>query len=183
MDSCGNRAETGIQQQFAQIMERIIDVIKREEMKNQDTYVHLLDALCWDFTTEDHDLIDRLNIFDTLLKGNGELVHPLKSAWGCENSFYHLELDKQNKFNLAARLRQVFEFIACSMLDKIFVKRTQEKITLDDTSSQSSMVAREAHVDNDASMRVLSSLTQFLFGNIQRYLTMQKRDRLSEDEQ
>lgn len=45
------------------------------------------------------------------------------------------------------------------------------------------MVAREASVDNDVSLRVLSSLTQFLFGNIQRYLTIQKRNNSSEDEQ
>ena len=79
-------------------MERILDVLKNQKITKDDTYVHLLDSLCWDFSNEDHELLDRLEIFDALLKGNGDLVHPLRSAWGGEDSFYKLNLSKTHNF-------------------------------------------------------------------------------------
>ena len=38
------------------------------------------------------------------------------------------------------------------------------------------MVAKTSNVDNDVALRVLTNLTQFLFGNVERYLTMHRGD-------
>jgi hypothetical protein len=49
VESCGNNAETSIRLNFAQIIERITDVIKNEYIQQEDSYVYLLDALIWDY--------------------------------------------------------------------------------------------------------------------------------------
>ena len=75
-------------------MERILDVLKNQKLKRGESYVHLLDALCWDYSNEDHELLDRLKIFDALFRGNGDFDHPLRSAWGCESGFFELRQAK-----------------------------------------------------------------------------------------
>ena len=67
----GNYAEYRIKEQFSQILERIIDVLKNEELRQDSLYVHLLNALCWDYTVEDHKLLERLDVFSLLNRGNG----------------------------------------------------------------------------------------------------------------
>ena len=91
VDSCGNNAQASIRKNFAQILERILDVIKHEQLANEDNYVHLLDALCWDYKPEDLHFLDKHDIFNTLLKGNGEIVHPLRVSWGRESNYYKLD--------------------------------------------------------------------------------------------
>ena len=45
---------------------------------DEDQMVHLLDALCWDYTSEDHDWLSKLEIFKTLLVGNGKIQHMIR---------------------------------------------------------------------------------------------------------
>ena len=47
-------------------MERILDVLKNEKLRSVEDYVHLVNALCWDFTVEDHQMMVRLQIFKTI---------------------------------------------------------------------------------------------------------------------
>ena len=52
-------------------------VIKYESQtfdKEQDI-VFYVEALCWDYEPEDHNELAKLQIFETLLKGNGDMLH------------------------------------------------------------------------------------------------------------
>lgn len=71
-----------------QILERIMDVLKHESHGSSTEYVHLINALCWDYRAEDHGHLLRLEIFDTLFNADGDLMHPLKRAWGRELNHY-----------------------------------------------------------------------------------------------
>ena len=86
-------------------MERVIDVLKSQQLKDSSQYVHLINTLCWDYTAEDHKLLERLDVFGSLCRGNNELNHPLRVAWGMQSSFYAIELEKKSNFNLPARLK------------------------------------------------------------------------------
>lgn len=78
--------------QFFQILNRIIHVLKYEELEGQTDYVHLLNALCWNFTTEDHVHLVRLELFRALQNGDGTLMHPVFRSWGVEQTNFCLEL-------------------------------------------------------------------------------------------
>mmetsp|Transcript_23102 Transcript_23102/g.28645 ORF Transcript_23102/g.28645 Transcript_23102/m.28645 type:complete len:98 (+) Transcript_23102:1049-1342(+) len=88
VEGSGNIAEIGIKEQFAQIIERILDVIKNEKLDDQNQYVHLLNALCWDYTADDHQMLERLEVFSILNKGNSELTHPIHASWGMQKTFF-----------------------------------------------------------------------------------------------
>lgn len=130
IEGSGNIAEAGVKEQFAQIFERILDVIKNQRLKDDAQYVHLMNALCWDFMPEDHQLLERLDVFGTLSQGNGDLTHPIRACWGMQKSFYQVELEKTSHFNLPARTKQVFDFLVCNVLDQVFVGRSKEKLEL-----------------------------------------------------
>ena len=73
---------------MSHILERVLDVIRNEQLESPDKYVHLLNALCWDYSTEDHEMLNRLRVFETLTAGNGERMHPLARAWGREDNHF-----------------------------------------------------------------------------------------------
>lgn len=53
------------------------------QFEHTDKLTHLLNAIClWDFKLDDHERLSRLNIFQTLLKPNGDSLHLLSKAWG-----------------------------------------------------------------------------------------------------
>lgn len=88
-EGCGSIAEEGIQQQFFQILDHIVQILKHESFEGDNTsYVHLLNALCWNFTTADHEYLVKLKIFKTLCRGNGDILHPLFRAWGQDESHF-----------------------------------------------------------------------------------------------
>ena len=66
IEGSGNLAENGVKEQFSEIFERILDVIKNQKLKDDNQFVHLMNALCWDFRPEDHQLLERLDIFNVL---------------------------------------------------------------------------------------------------------------------
>lgn len=89
-------------------------------------YVHMLNALCWDFRAEDHEIIARLRVFDALLRGdNREFFNPILRAWGREKTHFSKGL------SLASHLRQVFEFLCMTMFNGVFVDPKPEQLYLD----------------------------------------------------
>ena len=86
-------------------------MIKNEPLESVEQFVHLVNALCWDYTAEDHIMIIKLKVFETLTSGSGDKMHPLSRAWGREKNHFGIELKREEKFSLAARLRQAFEFL------------------------------------------------------------------------
>ena len=60
VEGSGNFAEVSIKEQFSQIIERVIDVLKSADLEDDTLYVHLLNSLCWDYSAEDHKLLERL---------------------------------------------------------------------------------------------------------------------------
>ena len=131
LEGCGIKAETGIQQQFFKIIDRIVHVLKHEDLKKAEEYVHLMNALCWNYTLEDHKHLMRYQVFETLQRGDGTIMHPIYRSWGQEDSNFVIRLNKENELNMASRLRQVFEFLVQTVLSGIFVTETQEKIEED----------------------------------------------------
>lgn len=122
LEGSGNKAEDGIREQFYQILEVVIHALKTTKPGKKQRYVHLLNALCWDYTPEDHRMIVRLRMLETIHRGNkNELFSPLSQAWGRERNHFQVELERTENFSLATRLRQVFEFLSCNMFKGIFV--------------------------------------------------------------
>mmetsp|Transcript_3430 Transcript_3430/g.3994 ORF Transcript_3430/g.3994 Transcript_3430/m.3994 type:complete len:101 (+) Transcript_3430:94-396(+) len=62
LDGCGIKAETGIRIQFFQILDKVVHVLKHEQLSTSTEYVHLLNALCWNYAREDHDYLVSMNI-------------------------------------------------------------------------------------------------------------------------
>ena len=89
----------------------------------------------------------RLQIFETLFNSDGDIMHPLRRAWGREQNHYSVELERKEKFSLASRLRQAFEFLVQNVLDATFVKKTQDKIEVGAETSQSDMLQRASSRD------------------------------------
>ena len=98
-------------------------MLKNQELNDKSLYVHLMNALCWDYSVEDHQLLERLEVFAALNHGNKDIDHPLRVAWGLQKGFYSIELEKKTNFNLPARLKQVYSFLANNIMDSVFVKR------------------------------------------------------------
>ena len=121
----------------------MIHVLKHENLTSSTEYVHLLNALCWSYTRDDHSYLVSLNVLDAIQGGDGTLMHPIYRAWGQEDSNFQLELDKQGSFSLASRLRQVFEFLVSTILESIFVKQDQEKLDIGGETTTQKMVATE----------------------------------------
>ena len=55
-------------------------------------------------------------------------MHPLARVWGREENHFQVELERTEKFSLAARLRQAFEFLSLNVLQGIFIKAKHERI-------------------------------------------------------
>ena len=130
LEGCGNTAEAGIQKQFFQIITRVVHILKHERLESSTDYVHLLNALCWNFSREDHEYLVQLDLFTALHVGDGSMLHPIYRAWGQETTNFSLRLEKSTSLSLASRLRQVFEFLTQTILESIFVKREAEKVDL-----------------------------------------------------
>ena len=82
LEGCGITAEEGIQQQFFLFISHIVQILKHGSLSSSTEYVHLLNALCWNFTREDHEHLVKLEVFRTLQRGDGSILHPLFRAWG-----------------------------------------------------------------------------------------------------
>lgn len=54
VEGSGNFSEVVIKGQFGQILECILNVLKSQDLEDDTLYVHLLNALCWDYSSEDH---------------------------------------------------------------------------------------------------------------------------------
>ena len=156
LEGCGIKAESGIQDQFIKILKRITDVLKNEPLDGAEEYVHLINTLCWDFTVEDQKALMQLNIFEVLLQGNGDQLHPLYRAWGREKNHFQIELNREEKFSLAARLRQTFEFLTQNVIERVFVDKQQEKIEIGSEASPTKIFARKAAKDGTTSAQALA---------------------------
>lgn len=94
LEGCGIKAESGIQQQFFQILDRVVHVLRFESLNSSTEYVHLLNALCWNYTREDHPHLVKLGVFQALQSGDGTLMHPFQRSWGQEESNFQVERDR-----------------------------------------------------------------------------------------
>ena len=171
-EGCGNIAEEGIQKQFFSILGQIVQILKHESLEGDTTkYIHLINALCWNFTIADHEELVKVEVFKTLCRGNGDILHPLFRAWGQDESNFSLELDKKTNFSLSSRVRQVFEFLTQNLLEGIFVKKELESI---DLGQETKMLVKQDSVNQDATDTLLGRICDILFTNVQRYITMKK---------
>ena len=143
-EGCGAIAEQGIQEQFFQILGHIIQVLKHESLDSTTEYVHLINALCWNFTRSDHEALVKVELFKTLCRGDGNIMHPLFRAWGQEDSNFQLELEKKTNFCLASRVRQVFEFLTQNILEGVFVKKELENL---DLGTETKMLVKEESIN------------------------------------
>ena len=77
---CGERAQINIAKHFFRIIDRVVFMIRTET--DETNLVHLIDALMWSFTRQDHEQLEKLNIFDALFHGNGKRNSVIRKAWG-----------------------------------------------------------------------------------------------------
>jgi predicted DNA-binding antitoxin AbrB/MazE fold protein len=67
--SCGNSCEGGIRVQFFKILKKVD--LKLRTCNEIDELKLLLNVLCWNFKAADHEQLSKLNVFETLHKGDG----------------------------------------------------------------------------------------------------------------
>jgi len=66
---CGISCEAGIRSQFFKILSKVTLMLKTSIDRNELKL--LLNVLCWNYRTEDHQDLVKLNIFNLLSKGDG----------------------------------------------------------------------------------------------------------------
>lgn len=147
-------------------------VLKHEPLHSSTEYVHLLNALCWNYTRDDHSYLVSLDVFKTIQCGDGTLMHPIFRSWGQEDTNFHLHLEKETQLSLTSRLRQVFEFLVHTIIESLFVKREDEKLNLGDEDAVESMLSTTGGQMNKASEKLLQIICDILFANTHRYLRM-----------
>ena len=91
--------------------------------------MHILNALCWSYTEEDHKHLLELDLFGVLQKGDGDFLHPILRAWGQEQSQFSLQLHKSLCLCMASRLRQVFEFLMQTILVNVFLNKETDSVS------------------------------------------------------
>ena len=181
VEGCGIKAENGIRQQFFQILDRVVKAIKYEDFTKSSEYVHCLNALCWNFNREDHPHMVKLEIFLTLQRGDGTLMHPLNRSWGQEYTPFQLELEKDNELALAPRLRQVFEFLVQNVLESLFVKKDADKLEVGGDDAQEQMVGKTELYSQKDSEILLTRICDVMFTNANKYLRMKELFPKSQD--
>ena len=133
-------------------------------------------------------MLTRLKVFETLINGNGDRLHPLKKAWGREENHFQVQLQVGSSFYLPARLRQVFEYLAQNVLQGVFVCSKVEKIEIDGSANQQSsdMFAKRTNSDSQAATNVLDQISQILFSNVTKYIDNKPKNKdewIDHDEQ
>lgn len=171
LEGCGIKAENGIRQQFFHIIDRIVHVLK-DPMISASGYTHLLNALCWNYTRDDHAYLIKLDIFKTIQCGDGTLMHPIFRSWGQTCSNFSIELERSAEFGLPSRLRQVFEFLVQSILESLFVNKEEEKLEIGGSESDQTMVSQTESHNKVHSSALLQTVCEILFANTNRYLRM-----------
>ena len=110
--------QLSVRNQFSKIIANVVSVLRiwkpnlsKERDWGNDHSVHLVSALYWTYKAEDHDWLAKLGIFDVLLRGDGEIMHPLRTAWGRDNSQLKITASKNINLSLPSYLWQAFQFI------------------------------------------------------------------------
>ena len=142
LDGCGNNVEASIRKSFFRILERIICQIKHgkhDVAQREGQLAVLIEALLWDYRVEDRSELAKLQIFKTLLHGDGNRLHIVQQKWGGEFSLYGLGKDTQTNHEeccVSKRVRQAFEFLVKKVFEGVFVHKTQETLEIGAGSEQ-----------------------------------------------
>ena len=131
--------QLSVRNQFSKIIANVVSVMRlwkpklsKERDWGNDHYVHLANALCWTYTAEDHDWLAKLGIFDVMLRGDGEIMHPLRTAWGRDNSQLKIIAGKDSNLCLPSYLWQTFLFIVSGVTNTALNNSTAENATSTD---------------------------------------------------
>ena len=83
-----------LQKNFKQILITVINVYKNEQGLENDDYVFLATAMCWNYKIWDQEWLIELEVFESLLFGSGRILHPIRSSFGLENSLFKIEANE-----------------------------------------------------------------------------------------
>lgn len=157
------------------IIARLVKVLKHEELSS-DENVHLLNALCWNYSREDHEYLVQLKLLQTLQRGDGTIFHPLYLAWGKQDSHFTLspQPKKDRDFDLGSRLHLVFDFLTQNLLESVFVKKDASRIDIGTETTQSEMQERAEATNSEASGELLACICDILFKQMNRYLNIKR---------
>ena len=88
-----------------------------DSSSKNDLYVHMVNALCWSYRSEDHEWLVKLDLFDAMLRGDGETLHPLRSSWGRDHSQLRIisSSNTSKSLPLPAYLWQALAFITAGI--------------------------------------------------------------------
>lgn len=56
----------------------MINVYRYEQGLDNDDYVYLANAMCWNYTAKDQEWLIELEVFEALLFGSGRILHPVR---------------------------------------------------------------------------------------------------------
>ena len=115
LEGCSQVVHQSMQNEFASIISTIVSVIKYQPLAENSDYVHLVNSLCWSYTSEDHVWLSKVKLGNVLLMGNGDMLHPMRKMWGRTDLLYGIKLeDPKNDIELClpSYIWQAFNFYA-----------------------------------------------------------------------
>ena len=83
-----------IQKNFKQILITVINVYRFEQGLENDDYVYLATAMCWNYIARDQEWLIELEVFEALLFGSGRILHPVRTSFGLENSLFKMDVNE-----------------------------------------------------------------------------------------
>ena len=139
LSGCGNSCESGIRSQFFKIIKKII--LKLKISINYDEIKLLLNVLCWNYKTTDHEDLAKSGMFELLSKGNASDLNWVKYNMGNYRRHRHALWDDEMplaSLNLGRTLQQTCEYIQNQVLAGII--ETDSKVAaIESKQSQARM--------------------------------------------
>ena len=168
LTSCGDSCESGIRIQFFKILKKVD--LKLRTCNDLDELKLLLNNLCWNFNAADHEQLCKLNIFETLHKGDGSdlswikynLGTYLNHTWNSKHSFTSF-----SQTNIGRTLQHTCEYLQNQVLASI-IQTEGEVEVIESKQSQDKMFAEQKTLDEHACKAVINQMQSMVWSNIRR---------------
>ena len=82
LSGCGNRCESNIRAQFFKILKKVVLMLKSST--DYSERIVLLNLLCWNYRTNDHEDLGRIGLFKSLSKGDDTDLNWIKYYQGTD---------------------------------------------------------------------------------------------------
>ena len=122
VQNCGDSTDFQMRKKFFSIIDKIVARIKLHR-GNDQKLLHMINALAWNYHTEDLEHLEAYSVFQLLHQGDGTEYHPLRRARfepgvtaGVDPS---RDIYDGDQIMLGHRVELVTNIIACSVLNSM----------------------------------------------------------------